>query len=647
MASGEACRAQIQPAEPGPYWEGPYTPIPVHMSGSSQHCCEIAHAILIGKRGSAQGKVLIIQSNGDRWTWDPAAPSSISSDPVTSGVQNLFCAGHSVDGEGNVVVHGGNRHVPNGMPPSCPQTTPFCGPQPKWSYVLDPRPWAWSQDNPMLTPSSPAIPNHGYWYPGSVRLHDGRVISIGGGSSPLTTFSSPNTCCDSGFIYYTDGWQLFDQGSWIGSGNAAAPWYPGLPGTNEFNYYPLAALLPRGSGSTLPGYVFSAVVTNNRTRHNGSPGYVPVPGVSAVMDLGGSWPQPTAPATTAWANASQMVVPGTSVPVNLYYPSGFLWPLTLDMAGLPIGPVKYVVVGGVDNNVADYLPQPQPAPLIAHGGRLASALTWLIQDPIQPTNLWSATTLQPMAAPRVYANVVLLPNGKAFVVGGSFYDHYPFGAGAPGVGGGSLERVAVPVTHPEILDLIAGGGWQQTTPHESARLYHSVALLLRDGRVLVGGGYRGSTLPASGTPTTSAHMNHMLPHSDFEIYVPDYIASGERRPEIQEVTCGDPAISVGGSEGGSIGHGSTFELTVAYAGSSTPALDIGSISLVSCGAVTHHFDWDQRFLWLPFVPSTSSPDNKLTVTAPANGSVAPPGWYLLFINTTDRVPSLGMFVHLQ
>jgi hypothetical protein len=33
-------------------------------------------------------------------------------------------------------------------------------------------------------------------------------------------------------------------------------------------------------------------------------------------------------------------------------------------------------------------------------------------------------------------------------------------------------------------------------------------------------------------------------------------------------------------------------------------------------------------------------------SAPADGNIAPPGWYLLFLVDTDRAPSLGAWVRL-
>jgi hypothetical protein len=38
--------------------------------------------------------------------------------------------------------------------------------------------------------------------------------------------------------------------------------------------------------------------------------------------------------------------------------------------------------------------------------------------------------------------------------------------------------------------------------------------------------------------------------------------------------------------------------------------------------------------------------NTLTLAAPPNGNIAPPGYYLLFILNSDGVPSVGKYVSL-
>ena len=74
---------------------------------------------------------------------------------------------------------------------------------------------------------------------------------------------------------------------------------------------------------------------------------------------------------------------------------------------------------------------------------------------------------------------------------------------------------------------------------------------------------------------------------------------------------------------------------------STPdAATIASVSLIRPGAVTHSFDEDQRFLSLSFTAGTGM----LTIQAPANANLAPPGYYMLFLVNNAGVPSVASFV---
>jgi hypothetical protein len=55
------------------------------------------------------------------------------------------------------------------------------------------------------------------------------------------------------------------------------------------------------------------------------------------------------------------------------------------------------------------------------------------------------------------------------------------------------------------------------------------------------------------------------------------------------------------------------------------------VSLIALGSVTHAFDMNQRFRCLTFNRTSSG----LTVTAPTNRNAAPPGYYMLFILTSN------------
>jgi galactose oxidase len=310
-----------------------------------------------------------------------------------------------------------------------------------------------------------------------------------------------------------------------------------------------------------------------------------------------------------------------------------------------------VVVGGSNGN--DFLTGTTGAstggynlPLHPDGGRRANSQTYSIDSPEIPGADWSSTLLPDPQFARIYANTVLMPDDKVFLVGGSFFDFLPY-SGHLDQFQRNHERTAAPVFVPEILDCANPTGWVPVSAHVSPRLYHSVALLLPDARILVGGGYRGVKRgplepppPALGYPENYTWENWENVHSNFEIYSPAYLSAGPR-PEIT----GCPDVLAIGAE-----HA---EIIIDRAGSADPVGTIGSVSLISPGSVTHHFDWDQRHVKLAFQPAATNPTHQLRVKLPANAFVTPPGYYMLFVTTTaahgngQRIPSVAKFVKLE
>ena len=68
-----------------------------------------------------------------------------------------------------------------------------------------------------------------------------------------------------------------------------------------------------------------------------------------------------------------------------------------------------------------------------------------------------------------------------------------------------------------------------------------------------------------------------------------------------------------------------------------------SVSLVRLMATTHHYDQNQRLIWLQIVSRTS---NSLTMSAPINASIAPPGYYMIFILNGSGVPSVARIIKI-
>ena len=199
---------------------------------------------------------------------------------------------------------------------------------------------------------------------------------------------------------------------------------------------------------------------------------------------------------------------------------------------------------------------------------------------------------QPMSQARRQFNTTLLPDGRVLATGGTSSAGFSDPSGA--------------VREAEVWDPMTEA-WSTLAASQVTRVYHSTALLLPDGRVLHSGSGDGAGLPRE---------------LNAEIFSPPYLFRGPR-----------PSIT---TAPGSVSYAQRFPLA-------TPeAPRVVRVTLVRIGSVTHGFDQNQRFIELSFQRSAGG----LTVTAPANGNLAPPGDYLLFIVGSTGVPSVGKILRL-
>lgn len=149
--------------------------------------------------------------------------------------------------------------------------------------------------------------------------------------------------------------------------------------------------------------------------------------------------------------------------------------------------------------------------------------------------------------------------------------------------------------------------WTTTPEAHITRNYHSVALLLPNGRVLTAGSNQDGR---SGDDSVKEFA--------LEIYTPEWFHD-VRRPEIT-------------SAPEAVGYGETFSV-------SCSRLDrIERVALLRCGSVTHAWDGDQRYVGLNF----SRTNGQLNVIAPPNGATAPPGPYMLWVIARNGEDSVGL-----
>ncbi len=157
--------------------------------------------------------------------------------------------------------------------------------------------------------------------------------------------------------------------------------------------------------------------------------------------------------------------------------------------------------------------------------------------------------------------------------------------------------------------------------HAGANAYrhldHSVALRLPDATVWFAGS-QGTAAP--GQPVTFEH--HM------EIYQPAYLFNADGSLATRPVIVPSRVAS-------SMQYGAQYTIETSVSG-----FEIASVVLVRPGATTHSFNTDQRMVALVYTPTATG----ITLTAPPNGNIAPPGYYMLFIVDTAGVPSVAAFV---
>jgi hypothetical protein len=257
------------------------------------------------------------------------------------------------------------------------------------------------------------------------------------------------------------------------------------------------------------------------------------------------------------------------------------------------GLTRIAVIGGLD-------------PL--HTGGQATDAVETLDNP-GATGIWGSALPQ-LNLPRSYGNVVQLPDESLLAVGGGAGDQSPEGVNYTG-GDEDLKQV-------EILKPGATS-WKLGAAQRKWRAYHSTAVLLPDGRVLsAGDDYWG----ANDQPNQEGNA----PRDVAEIYSPPYLFDGDQLAPRPSITAAPRWAK----------YGADFTVNV-----SGPAA--AKAVLVAPGATTHGNDMSQRIVPLNVLGDAGG---VMTLRAPAGPDVAPPGFYMLFVLTSDGTPSIARWVQI-
>jgi hypothetical protein len=190
----------------------------------------------------------------------------------------------------------------------------------------------------------------------------------------------------------------------------------------------------------------------------------------------------------------------------------------------------------------------------------------------------------------MHVSAVLLPDRTVFVCNGSQMGENTSKSMLPG-------EIYNPATN----------AWTTVETPSVPRVYHSVALLLPDGRVVTAGGN-----PSRGT-------NELR----LEIYSPSYMS--RPRPVIQSAPT-------------STTHSATITIQTPQAAA------IKWVSLIKASANTHSCDTEQRLVDVPITARTST---SITASVTSHSNIAPPGFYMLFITDNNGIPSVATWIQLS
>jgi galactose oxidase len=154
--------------------------------------------------------------------------------------------------------------------------------------------------------------------------------------------------------------------------------------------------------------------------------------------------------------------------------------------------------------------------------------------------------------------------------------------------------------------------WRTLANYQVPRVYHSIALLMPDARVIsAGGGLCGGC---------------SVNHSDAEIFTPPYLYNTDGSLAARPNITSGPDV---------IGYGGTFNLSV-NGGATT-------FNLIRMGSITHTVNNDQRLIPLAFKQNAGT----YTINGPENSSIATPGYYMLFALNAIGVPSSAKILKVQ
>lgn len=509
----------------------------------------------------------------------------------------------------------------------------------KTSRVYDPKSNSWTQGNDM---------NFGRWYPSLITLPDSKMF-VASGVTKLLKPVYPNAPEQSGrnvvqtetFDPTTKTWTTNPE-----TAQRSLPLYPRfhlLPNGHVYYNAGGQAFNPFGQAYDQPLWNISATY-NPATKTWSDLAYAGFP--LKFSDAGlESLTQILNPLTAP--NAAMSALTKTLMSAPMKSPQALQKVLSTITTGNPEQMVQKVVGAGMRGSTSSTMLPLRPnadgeykeASFLTAGGVLplvgvtspggyvavaASRIDTVKTEGDQIVDYQSEVTGS-LNETRWYGSSVLMPDDSVMVFSGGDRD----GVAAPGV--------EFPRKTAERFDPVTKK-WTQMAVANKARTYHNTALLMPDGRVLVGGHAPISTLYLKNINLAAFGLSPNDGRDpSFEIYSPPYVTN-PNRPVMTGFVGGGQEVIVG--EGGAkLKQFMKGQNVTIMMGGNTDMTTIDSVTLTRHTVTTHLVDSDQRTVVIP--KNMLEIDGKnITFKIPDQAAVVPQGAYMVFARTKQANGSL-------
>lgn len=229
--------------------------------------------------------------------------------------------------------------------------------------------------------------------------------------------------------------------------------------------------------------------------------------------------------------------------------------------------------------------------------------------------------MEQMPLNRLMGDMILLPTGDVLIINGAAKGSAGWNVGREPVLNPVLYRPNLPVT-------AKTSRFEIMSPSPIPRVYHSTAHLLSDGRVLVGG-----SNPNSNYNFTAVYPTEL----SVEAFYPPYFSPNVSRPLISKI-----------NPGTNLEHMQKFSMHF-HIHQWHEELGKIHVTMVAPSFTSHSYSMNQRLLFLSLdseARKVGFSNYVVDVHAPATATLAPPGYYQLFV-VHEGVPSKGTWVHIK